>query len=1603
MLPAGDPEIATEIESYAFAWCGRLNSITLPEGIVETQGHTFYNCTSLTEVQYPSTLVKVGEYDFAGCTALQETSLPRGVITVGGGAFQNCTALENVTLPFGLTTIEGSAFYGCTSLPGITLPESLTTIGGQAFYNCTGLMGITLPDSVTSIGYSAFNGCTSLTTFTIPDGGVTVNHNAFSNCTALETIYAPDSTVFVTSNTTTSSMMFSGDNATLIITKDTGKVRDYYLASYYYKDYYGKIDCGLQYGLKEIVVEEGITEIGTNAFYNDLKGNWQYNTMEEVILPSSVVSIQNSAFEGCGMNKVTMPVELIEQGTRIFYGCIKLETINLPERLTFINDYTFYGCKALKSIDIHDRIMKIGSHVFEGAGLKTVAVPSSVTEMGTYVFANCTDLVSASLPFARRKVEDYTFYNCSSLTSITLPRLVDTVGVSAFQGCSSLAEINWSQKIASIGNSAFRGCTALQEVTVPDTVTSIGTYAFANCTSLTDVTLPEATPILPNYLFSGCTALEQFSVPTQTTAINEGAFSGCSSLANITLPAGLQTVGAKVFYDCDTLAGMEIPTGTKSFGYQCFYDCDTLASLSLPNSVTSIGTYFCYSCDALASLTLSEGLTTIPEAAFMDCAVLNNVTVPRRVTSLSSNALNVCPSMTWIMIPVSVTTMAGNALSYPDRTVIYGRVGSYAETYADQYGYEFIEYEVAATGVSLSESTLTIPRGKTAAVISTVAPVDYTDDVTWKTTNASVATVSDTGVITAVGTGEAIIRIVVGNYSASCRVTVVEPVTKITLNKTTLTLDARETSSLTATVTPAAATIKTVAWTSSDENVAIVDENGVVTAVGKGTATITATAEDGTGIYAACSVTVTGNYIVAENVDEFQSAHPYDNSSKDYWSYTVEGADRLFVTFSELTTVEEGSDYLFLYDGNGNLVGTYTGDTLAGETVEIPGDTVVIKLVSDGTYSEFGFAVVEVSMVEPPHVHSFGGWVLTQEPSCAEPGVETRTCSLCGESETREVDALGHDYRETAIAPTCLEPGYTLHTCVRCADTYEDANTEPLGHNMVQGICSRCGTADPSYEGAALHVYGAEVHALAGSTVTVPVMIEGGAAFAGFTMTITLSDGLILKNIEKGEILNSPTGSLIKNVSQGKVNWNDTAETVGDGELLLLTIEVLDNASLDESITIRLKDNKATNMADINGIAVTTRFDEILINTKPVLLGDTNGDDDIDSSDAVRLVRFLVDLVELTAFQRQAADVNHDNDITSADAIRLVQYLIGSIDTLEYNPTRTVPHTVQAASITVANVTAGPGDTVSIPVTISDNPGFAGFTMSVCYPSELQLIGISKGNLLKTSASGALTVNLNKDLLNWNDIANLPGDGELCVLTFRISETATAGQYTIGVTLKDGKQSNFANEAGQAISFDMIPGEVQINVPPFTPCEESGECPGNAFADMPAVGHWAHDAIDWAIDNGITSGTSKTSFSPWKACTRAEIVTFLWRAAGSPELAAASCVFTDVPEDAYYRRAVLWAVEAGVTTGTSETTFSPNKPCSRAEAVTFLWRANGSPEPKSDSCIFADVPSGAYYEKAVLWANELGVTAGIAETSFGSAGTCTRAQIVTFLFRNEIG
>ena len=267
-------------------------------------------------------------------------------------------------------------------------------------------------------------------------------------------------------------------------------------------------------------------------------------------------------------------------------------------------------------------------------------------------------------------------------------------------------------------------------------------------------------------------------------------------------------------------------------------------------------------------------------------------------------------------------------------------------------------------------------------------------------------------------------------------------------------------------------------------------------------------------------------------------------------------------------------------------------------------------------------------------------------------------------------------------------------------------------------------------------------------------------------------------------------------------------------------------------------------------------------------------------------------------------------------------------------------------------------------------------------------VGCSETKFVKGSATTEYSVKVSTDG-NGTAMADKTSAavGTVVTLTATPKSGYTFKQWQVvtgGVTIKDSK-------------FTMPAGNVEVKAI-FEKNATPPPAPGvNPFVDVPE-GSFYYDAVLWAVDKGITKGTDTTHFSPNGICTRAQAVTFLWRAAGSPAAKSGAMPFTDVKAGSYYETAVLWAVENGITKGTTATTFSPGQNCSRAQIVTFLWRSEKSPAAGTVNP-FTDMKASAYYADAVLWAVKKDVTKGTTATTFSPNDNCTRAQIVTFLYR----
>ena len=405
--------------------------------------------------------------------------------------------------------------------------------------------------------------------------------------------------------------------------------------------------------LKEVVIEEGVTEIGVDAF-------------------SVCTSLET----------VTLPQSLQKIGEKAFSYCTSLKTINIPDSVNVIGPKAFFFCKSLTSIDIPEGITEISYATFGYAeNLTTVNIPSSVTRIGDVAFQNC-GFTSMDVPATVKELGEGAFSSCHSLENVTVP--AETVSKKAFYFCDALKNVTLTNDVKTIGEEAFRQCTSLENIEIPSSVTELGTCAFKNCFALKTAVIKGGTVkgrSVTEATFYNCKALEtlvisdnatldasfnaQYSKPTlKTVKIGKGeigisAFNGCPNLATVELGDGVISIGKNAFLRCTALETANIGSG--AIGESAFNGCTSLANVTLGNGVTSIGTNAFLKCTALTSISIGNSVKTIESYAFSTCSSLSEVTIS--AAQIGNQAFRGAKALKKVTLGDGVETIPAGAFS----------------------------------------------------------------------------------------------------------------------------------------------------------------------------------------------------------------------------------------------------------------------------------------------------------------------------------------------------------------------------------------------------------------------------------------------------------------------------------------------------------------------------------------------------------------------------------------------------------------------------------------------------------------------------------------------------------------------------------------------------------------------------------------------------------------------------------------------------------------------------------------------------------------------------------------------------------------------------
>ena len=718
--------------------------------------------------------------------------------------------------------------------------------------------------------------------------------------------------------------------------------------------------------------------------------------------------------------------------------------------VTSIGYEAFRNCTGLTSITIPDSVTSIGEDVFRGCtGLTSITIPDSVTSIGWGAFEDCTSLTSITIPYSVTSIGYWAFSHCTGLTSVTIPDSVTSIGDYAFFDCTGLTSITIPDSVTSIGGMAFYGCASLTSITIPDSVTSIGDGAFIGCTGLTSITVSTGNTVYHSTdnclietesktLISGC---KNSIIPSDgsVTSIDNGALDFCSGLTSITIPDSVTSIGDGAFIGCTGLTSITVSTGNTVYHStdNCLIETESKTLILgcknsvIPSdgSVTSIGFYAFSGCTGLTSVTIPDSVTSIVSFAFIGCTGLTSITIPESVTSIGDCSFYGCTGLTSVTIQDGVTSIGDMAF--------YNCTGLTSITIPDAV--TSIGEEAFANCTDLT--SITIPDSVTD--IGNKAFGYYEDESTYeekKVENFTIYGRPGTAAETyANENGFAFIALDEEHtHTYSAWVVITEP---------TCTADGEETR----TCSVCGAT-ETRPVEKKAHDLFRVEEASTCKVQGVS--------------YDVCdSCGNTFNYTVL----------PLAPHTFGEWAVTTEptctaeGEETRTCSVcgaTENRPVEKKAHDLFRVE--------------EASTCKVQG---VSYDVCDSCGNTFNYTVL------PLAPHTFGEWAVTTESTCTAEGEETRTCSVCGVTETRPVEKKAHTFGDwvTTKEATVFESGERKRTCTACGfeETEEiekleakETKDENTGISVVYPESSYEGEVEISvtqtFDGASYHVLNAE-------------------------------------------------------------------------------------------------------------------------------------------------------------------------------------------------------------------------------------------------------------------------------------------------------------------------------------------------------------------------------------------------------------------------------------------------------------------------------------------------------------------------------------------------
>lgn len=456
------------------------------------------------------------------------------------------------------------------------------------------------------------------------------------------------------------------ENGTLII-EGTGPMYD--IDSIYSRPW--------PYSLGQVIIRDGVTHIGANAFNQvNLRrlylptsltsigaGAFASSNLANLVIPNGVVSVGNSAFAYCNyLQTVVIPDSVTNLGTSMFMHCPKLTEVTLSDSLTIIPENTFYECAKLSQVDIPEGVLTVDIYAFyKCTALSDLSLPSTLKHLNSRSLQDTESLMSINLPDGLQFIGERTFCN-SGLESVYIPDSVTTLREAALSNCENLTSVHLPSGITVIKDSMFFGDSSLVDVVIPESVTTIEYWAFNQCTALTSIVIPDSVTTLAWGAFSGCKKLSNVRLSENLDVIEEDVFYNCG-FTSIDLPDSIQRIGPSAFEQCINLKTIEISESVTTIGYSAFWGCISLEYIEIPDNVMTIGSDVFADCSSLTSVKLSESLTEIPIRAFSKCISLVSLDIPNGVTEIESCAFDGCTNLVTVNLPETLLYLGDHAFS----------------------------------------------------------------------------------------------------------------------------------------------------------------------------------------------------------------------------------------------------------------------------------------------------------------------------------------------------------------------------------------------------------------------------------------------------------------------------------------------------------------------------------------------------------------------------------------------------------------------------------------------------------------------------------------------------------------------------------------------------------------------------------------------------------------------------------------------------------------------------------------------------------------------------------------------------------------------------